>query len=405
LELLDSAPVRHRSLEPEKWKVTLASDQNLDPSGLSARSRRMLALRERVFEEWERRVRKSVVHAAPLTHPILIDTLPALYDNIAEALSPDYPRTSAAVTVPTVASEHGGERARLTNYNIDAIISEYQILRATIVDVLATDGLHLSRDDLLVISAAIDTTVREAATSFALAQAAFREQFVSALAHDLRTPLATASMAADLLAHTQDLAHIRQLAERIGTSLRRIDRMLQELLDTVVFRAGGRLHLDLSRFDMLELVREVTEQSAAVHGQRFEVIGRNVVGWWGRDTIKRALENLIGNAVKYGRPGTPIRVSVSSAHGRVLLAVHNEGTPIPADQLESIFQVFRRAGAAKGGKEPGWGIGLPYVRSVAESHGGNISVDSSAERGTVFTISMPQDARPFQNAPTLEKAR
>lgn len=385
--------------------MTLASDQNLDPSGLSARSRRMLALRERVFEEWERRVRKSVVHAAPLTHPILIDTLPALYDNIAEALSPDYPRTSAAVTVPTVASEHGGERARLTNYNIDAIISEYQILRATIVDVLATDGLHLSRDDLLVISAAIDTTVREAATSFALAQAAFREQFVSALAHDLRTPLATASMAADLLAHTQDLAHIRQLAERIGTSLRRIDRMLQELLDTVVFRAGGRLHLDLSRFDMLELVREVTEQSAAVHGQRFEVIGRNVVGWWGRDTIKRALENLIGNAVKYGRPGTPIRVSVSSAHGRVLLAVHNEGTPIPADQLESIFQVFRRAGAAKGGKEPGWGIGLPYVRSVAESHGGNISVDSSAERGTVFTISMPQDARPFQNAPTLEKAR
>jgi signal transduction histidine kinase len=109
---------------------------------------------------------------------------------------------------------------------------------------------------------------------------------------------------------------------------------------------------------------------------------------------------MIGNALKYGG-GTPIRIVWGSDHGRAYLSVHNEGDPIPPDQIESVFQVFRRATAAKQGKAQGWGIGLPYVRSVAESHGGSIDVDSSPERGTTFTINMPLDARPFQDTPTL----
>jgi signal transduction histidine kinase len=82
--------------------------------------------------------------------------------------------------------------------------------------------------------------------------------------------------------------------------------------------------------------------------------------------------------------------------------VHNHGDSIPADQLEAVFQVFRRAKAAKEGDTQGWGIGLPFVRSVVERHGGSIDVDSSEERGTTFSINMPVDARPYQDAPTLE---
>jgi signal transduction histidine kinase len=81
--------------------------------------------------------------------------------------------------------------------------------------------------------------------------------------------------------------------------------------------------------------------------------------------------------------------------------VHNEGEPIPLEQIECIFQVFRRAVAAREGSKEGWGIGLPYVRNVAESHGGSVAVDSAAGRGTTFLIDVPTDARPFQDAPTL----
>jgi signal transduction histidine kinase len=83
------------------------------------------------------------------------------------------------------------------------------------------------------------------------------------------------------------------------------------------------------------------------------------------------------------------------------LSLHDHGSPIPPDQVESLFQVFRRAKAAKEGDQKGWGIGLPYVRSVAESHCGSIDVDSAEERGTTVSIDIPIDSRPFQNAPTL----
>ena len=88
---------------------------------------------------------------------------------------------------------------------------------------------------------------------------------------------------------------------------------------------------------------------------------------------------------------------------RMILSVHNEGEPIPADKSRCIFQVFRRADAAKEGNKDGWGIGLPYVRSVAESHGGSVAVDSEVSRGTTFMIDIPVDATPYQDAPTVGK--
>ena len=131
--------------------------------------------------------------------------------------------------------------------------------------------------------------------------------------------------------------------------------------------------------------------------------GESVDGWWGRDAIKRALENLVGNAVKYGDPDKPIRFKVDATKGRVIMTVHNDGDPIPPEQTESVFQVFQRAKAVKEGNRQGWGIGLPYARSAAESHGGSIGVDSTKERGTTFLIDILIDSRPFQNAPTLEQ--
>lgn len=381
--------------------MTLASDQHINPDDLSEIGRRMLALRNDVFAEWERKVRESVKGAGALSHPILIDTLPTLYDNIAEALTPGYPRTSAAVATPSVALEHGNERARLTHYEANAVICEYQILRSTLIEVLKRNNVPISDEELQIIGSSIDASIREAVTAFTLAQSAFREQFVATLAHDLRTPLAAATMAAHLITQVRDFDKVDQAAHRIVANLGRIDQMIQDLLDAVVYEGGQRLELHPTRFDIAEVVKEVCDLSSAVYGQRFEMDGDAIMGWWGREAIKRALENLINNAVKYGAPGTPVRISFQKYDDRMLLSVHNEGEPIPVDQVENVFQVFRRAKAAKQGPQQGWGIGLPYVRSVAESHGGSIDVDSAQERGTTFSIDIPLDSRPFQNALTL----
>ena len=159
--------------------------------------------------------------------------------------------------------------------------------------------------------------------------------------------------------------------------------------------------MSLAPVDIYEVVKEVLAEAIIAYGPRFQVSGRAISGHWDRTALKRALENLIGNAVKYGRADTPITITIDEAHERLALSVHNEGDPIPPQDQECVFQMYRRTGNAKRNDAKGWGIGLPYVRAVAESHGSSVTIDSSAERGTTFVIDIPTDGRLRPSAPTL----
>lgn len=386
-----------------KHSMTSTNAKNINCVELSPTSLRMLELRDAVLNEWQARMRATISKAAVLAQPILVNTMPVVYANLAEAVTPDYARNGAGVLETTVASEHGNERARLTNYDLSTVISEYQVLRLTIFEVLAENGLHLTETDMRIINMTLDATIKESATAFSLVQSAFRERFVATLAHDLRSPLNAVQMFAERIGRTSDPKVIGELSDKIKQNVGRMDRMIRELLDIVVFEQGERLKLHLTNFSIMQVVRQVCDESFDIYGSRFEVVGEDVTGWWGRDALQRSLENLIGNALKYGSNDTPITIKIDHYHGRVLISVHNEGNPIPPDQLESVFQVFERAKIANDENEQGWGLGLPFVRSVAESHGGSIVTDSSPDAGTTFVIDIPIDARPFLDAPTLQQ--
>src|SRR5690348_12718461 len=200
--------------------MTLASDQNINPEKLSPTARRMLKLRDEVLSEWIKRVRNTVKEAEHLPNPIIINTFPALYDNLAEAITPDYPRATGNEGT-TVAAEHGGERARLTSYNAHSVIAEYQQLRWTIFDVLKMNDVHLNDREIYIINASIDGSIRESVNAFALTQAALQERFVATLAHDLRNPLSNAYLAAQLIKSNSDLTKIKEFAEGIMSNLSR----------------------------------------------------------------------------------------------------------------------------------------------------------------------------------------
>ena len=384
--------------------MTIKNDgQDADSEKLSATSQRMLELRDEVFAEWEKRVRAAVSQASGLRQPILINTLPALYDKLAQSVTPCYPRIDA-VNTTNIATEHGGERARLTNFDPKAIILEYQLLRGALLDVLKARGVALDDAEFQVVNASIESAIRESVTSYVFAVTALREQFVAALMHDLRSPLGAASLAAQAIARAPDGPKVKAMAEIIIRNHSRVDEMLHHLLDTMVFQGGGRLRLDLHSFDLRDLVESVREQAPEVQRDRLRIAGELVDAVeviWSREEIKRALENLVANAVKYGDADTPITLKIDQIGGRVMLSVHNQGQPIAAEEIKDIFQFYQRTRAAAQGKKEGWGIGLSFVRAVAESHGGSITVDSSLERGTTFLIDIPLDARPFQDAPTL----
>lgn len=363
----------------------------------------MLALREVVFAEWETRVRERIVQARTVQHPILIDTLPVFYDNIAQSISPSYPRTSG-VDGTTVAAEHGGERARVTSYDHAALIGEYQIFRMTLFEVLHRERVVLDHTEAHTIHASIDSGIQQAVEAFSLVNSGFRERFAAALTHDMRGPLSATMTGLELILLSNDPTRIKTVAAKALTNLQRMSGMVDELLDTMAFHSGENIRLSMDSVDVLAVMKEVQADALAAYGPRVHVQGGSVVGCWDRAALKRAAENLVSNAVKYGVPGSPIDIQIQEVHGRLLLTVHNEGPPIPPAEQECIFQMYRRADAARKGQKQGWGVGLPYVRAVAESHGGSVGLDSDVERGTTFVIDIPLDARMLDAAPTLESA-
>lgn len=380
--------------------MTYASNQDVASARLSPVSQAMLALREQVFAAWERQVRSQVPQARDLRHPILIHTLPGLYDNIAHSVSSDSPRASVA-DQSTLAAEHGGERARLTGYDQSALIAEYQVFRRVVFSVLNETGIALSHQEACLVNQSIDIAIQEAVQAFLLVHNGLRERFAAALAHDLRQPLTTISTSLDLISLLDSQPELKDAVARAQKGAARMDRMIHELLDTLAFHSGESLSLHLSAFDIGEVVAEYRAELGREDGARLVLDGVPVSGWWDRSAIKRALENLVANAFKYGRAGTPVTIRIGAVHERLLLSVHNEGEPIAPLEQESIVAMYRRAESARQGKRQGWGIGLPYVRAVAESHGGSMGIDSSRERGTTFVIDIPLDGRPFRGAPTL----
>lgn len=377
-----------------------STDYPNDPEKLSPTSIRMLELRETVLAEWERRVRAEVKQARGLLDPVLIDTLPSFYDNMVESVSFNYPRTSA-VDGSTLAAEHGGERARITAYNHHALIQEYQIFRWAVFEVLQREGVVLERPELHAINRSIDSGIQEAVEAFSLVAAGLRERYAAALTHDLRGPLSVVATALEVVLLSNDVTRIKTVAAKALSNVHRTSAMIDELLNAMAFHGGETFDLHLTEFGIIEVVKEVQADAIVAYGPRFVVIGESVVVWLDRAAIKRCIENLLSNAVKYGISKGPITIRIDTSYDRLLVRVHNIGDPIPPEEQESIFQMYRRAAAAKNSVEKGWGIGLPYVRAVAESHGGSVGVDSSRERGTTFVIDIPVDCRPFLGAPSL----
>lgn len=170
--------------------------------------------------------------------------------------------------------------------------------------------------------------------------------------------------------------------------------MMEELLDALTYQGGVRISLNLSQFDMLDMIKETQEQYAHSSDTlaHVTVAGSPTAGYWCRNSMRRALENLVNNALKYGS-GNAVKIVVNSTRGRLMLSVHNEGNPIPEYQHNRIFEYLRREAGLLAAS--GWGIGLPFVKAVAESHGGSVCVDSSPELGTTFLIDVPVDCRPY----------
>ena len=291
---------------------------------------------------------------------------------------------------------HRTERARLTHMDAASVVHEYQLFRATVFRVWGKHQIILSPPDAAIVNKGIDEAVRESVGGFVMMQSAFREQFFAALTHDMRTPLHTAMMAIELLGHQTLGTQAHQLLATTTRQHEILANMVEDLLDTMLMNSPDGIQLEFAEFEVMALVQSVAADAALASGRQIIVSGEAATARWSHGAVRRALENLINNAIKYSDRGTSIAVEFDVALGsRAILSVTNTGPSIPADQVAAIFQLFRRADKAVANRgADGWGIGLPFVRSVAERHAGSIGVESS-ERTTRFYLDMPLDPVPI----------
>jgi signal transduction histidine kinase len=220
--------------------------------------------------------------------------------------------------------------------------------------------------------------------------------FVATVSHELRTPLAVIRSAGQNLADgvVQDPKRYGELIETEG---RRLTDMIEQTL-ALAGLSGGRRPLAQQPVDAGDLVRGViaSPETAAQAGaiaidarvaEDLPLVAADEM------LLRRGVQNLVGNALKYGGAGGWVGVSVDAHTGRqgreVRITISDHGPGVPAEDLPHIFEPFYRGTRAVSDQVQGNGLGLHLVRRIAEAHGGRVSVKSAPGEGAAFTIHLP----------------
>ncbi len=222
-----------------------------------------------------------------------------------------------------------------------------------------------------------------------------REDVVAIVSHDLRNPLNAISLSASTLIKREELdERTAKAATRIYAAADRAHRLIRDLLDFTQARVGG-IPVSPRVVALSELARQVVEEIQSAYPERrlelrVEMEGRVSAD---PDRLAQVMANLMGNAVQHSPGGTPVRMVVRGEGDGVLFAVHNEGAPIPADQLPVLFEPFQRGRETRAGAGGSLGLGLFISRQIVEAHGGRIEARSAAGEGTTFTVWLPRCPR------------
>lgn len=218
-----------------------------------------------------------------------------------------------------------------------------------------------------------------------------KNTFLTAVSHDLRTPLA-AVLGLALTLEREDVeldpAETKDLARRIATNARKLDRMVVDLLDLDRLTRGV-LELKLNRTDVGFLVRKVVDEAEFMGDHPVVVEADPVIAAIDLAKVERIVENLLANAARHTPKGTQIWVRVLPFEAGVLISVDDAGPGVVAELKEAVFEPFQQGHAADIAHSPGVGIGLSLVARFTELHGGRVWIEDREGGGASFRVYLP----------------
>jgi two-component system, OmpR family, sensor kinase len=223
-----------------------------------------------------------------------------------------------------------------------------------------------------------------------------QQAFVADAAHELRSPLASLRLRLELAQSRQPQSNVADLdVPQMRRDVERLQRITDHLLALAALDEGEQLPrtpLDLAPL-LYELADDLSPQAQrAGLSVQIDVPPHLPPVQANADQMRIVVRNLLDNAVKYTPTGGRITLSACSDKGSLHVAVSDTGVGIPEDALPHIFERFYRADKARSRQHGGAGLGLALVRSIVESHGGDVRVESRLGNGTMFTIHLPLGA-------------
>ena len=220
-----------------------------------------------------------------------------------------------------------------------------------------------------------------------------KDEFVASVSHELRTPLTSIRGYVDILLERDDLpAEQRAQLEVVARNGERLNRLVADLLHTARVDEGP-LEVVRTRQDLGEIVRASVEAAAPAARAagielRLDAPSRLVTLVDGQ-RIAQAIDNLVSNAIKYTPRGGHVEVRLALDGARIEICVADSGIGIKAADRDRLFTRFFRAEHAEEQSVQGLGLGLGIAKSIVESHGGRIDIESEVDRGSVFRIRLP----------------
>ena len=219
-----------------------------------------------------------------------------------------------------------------------------------------------------------------------------RHQFVSDASHELKTPLASIKLLSDsILQNDMDQETVREFVADIGNEAERLNRMSQKLLSLtkIESQADGEyeiVHIAPTIEKVMRMLTAIAKESQITIQTNFSQDSPILIV---EDDLYQIIFNLMENGIKYNTPGGKLTVDLYRVEDDAVVEFTDTGVGIPEDALTHIFERFYRVDKARSRKSGGSGLGLSIVRNLVERNRGEIHVESSVGKGTIFTLRFP----------------
>jgi len=294
-------------------------------------------------------------------------------------------------------------------FDIGQMVSEYRALRASVLKLWGnTDPVFDAEDiaDMTRFNESIDQELAESVNFYTNKVAESREIVVGILSHDLRSPLQAIALSTELSLHMgQQNERQTMLSKKVLECTHRMSALINDLLDVTRARFGAGLPVVRAMMNIGIVAEQIVAEVRVVHPHRMIELSTSgvLVGEWDKARIGQIFSNLLNNAMQYGSHSAPVRVGLKGDPKLVTLTVGNDGVPIPAEKIGTIFDPLTRVAADQDGipTSGNLGLGLYITKEVVLAHGGTIKVTSSEVDGTMFTARLPRS----QPDPALQDAQ